>query len=72
MPGETYLMCSDGLSGMVTDEEIHRLVVESDGNLEAACESLVARANANGGTDNVTVVLVSFSDANSKCPPLNL
>ena len=48
---------------MVTDEEIHRLVVESDGNLEAACESLVARANANGGTDNVTVVLVSFSDA---------
>ena len=63
LPGETYLMCSDGLSGMVTDEDIHRLVLEADGNLEAACESLVARANANGGTDNVTVVLVSFTDS---------
>ncbi|MED5464151.1 MAG: Stp1/IreP family PP2C-type Ser/Thr phosphatase [Myxococcota bacterium] len=60
--GETYLMCSDGLSGMLSDEEMLDLVNSAGGDLEKACQTLIARANAAGGDDNVTVVLVSFSE----------
>ena len=60
--GETYLICSDGLSGMLSDQEILELVSDAGGNLEKGCETLIARANAAGGDDNVTVVLISFSE----------
>ena len=55
-------MCSDGLSGMLSDEEMLDLVNSAGGDLEKACQTLIARANAAGGDDNVTVVLVSFSE----------
>ena len=61
-PGTTFLLCSDGLSGMVTDEQIHELFVQAEGDPEKGCQNLIAKANANGGTDNVTVVLVSFDE----------
>ena len=61
-PGSSFLLCSDGLSGMVTDEQIHELFMQADGDPEKGCQSLIAKANANGGTDNVTVVLVSFEE----------
>lgn len=57
--GDVYLLCSDGLSGMITDETILRIVTESE-HLEDACESLIHEANAAGGTDNITVALVQF------------
>ena len=60
--GETYLMCSDGLSGMISDEEMLELVNDAGGDLEKACQTLIASANAAGGEDNVTVVLVSFNE----------
>lgn len=60
--GQTFLMCSDGLSGMMTDEEILDLVESANGDLEKACKNLIAKANAAGGVDNVTVVLVSFME----------
>ncbi len=60
--GQTFLMCSDGLSGMVSDEEMLELVKGAEGDLEKGCQSLIAKANAAGGLDNVTVVLVSFHD----------
>ena len=47
---------------MVTDEQIHELFMQADGDPEKGCQSLIAKANANGGTDNVTVVLVSFEE----------
>ena len=55
--GDVYLLCSDGLTGMVPEEEILRLVAEND-NLEAACQQLIDTANERGGLDNVTAVLV--------------
>ena len=57
--GDYYLLCSDGLSGMISDEEIRDITLQSD-DLETACESLVNAANAAGGTDNITVTIVQF------------
>jgi protein phosphatase len=55
-PQDTFVLCSDGLTGHLGDEEIAEAVLASP-DLEAACERLVALANARGGEDNVTVVL---------------
>ncbi len=60
--GDVYVLCSDGLSGMITDAELLRLVDTSDGDMEAAAEKLVAAANENGGEDNVTVVTLLFTE----------
>lgn len=54
-PGERVILCSDGLYGMVTDEEI-RGISESQPPAEAV-ETLVALANEHGGRDNITVVI---------------
>jgi protein phosphatase len=53
--GDLYLLCSDGLSGMVTDPEMARLATE-ESDLDKLCERLIAQANSNGGIDNITVV----------------
>jgi protein phosphatase len=55
-PGDVYLACSDGLTGMVRDEVI-RETLESFPALDVAAEMLVELANAAGGRDNITVVL---------------
>lgn len=57
LPGDVYLLCSDGLNDMVGDEEI-RLTLSADTNLELAARRLVQIANDNGGRDNVSVILV--------------
>ncbi len=59
--GERLLLCSDGLSGMVTDEEIERMVRTSL-NPQEACQQLVQAANASGGTDNITVIIVQVEE----------
>lgn len=56
-PADLYLLCSDGLSSMLGDDEIAEIVAAADGDPEQAAESLVRAANAHGGEDNVTVVL---------------
>ncbi len=56
-PGDTYLMCSDGLSDMVRDPEIAR-VLQLPMPLEQRAKALVDTANAHGGRDNITVLLV--------------
>jgi protein phosphatase len=63
-PGDTLLLCSDGLTTMLDDPEIeeHLLAMEN-GDLDRACESLVSEANVRGGHDNVTVVLVQAEGA---------
>jgi PPM family protein phosphatase len=58
LPGDIYLLCSDGLNSMLSDSEIQTLVVRHRGEPESACRALVAAANACGGEDNVTVVVV--------------
>jgi len=59
---DTILMCTDGLSNMVDDEEIFRIVKSSRDVVEIV-EHLIERANINGGTDNIGVVVAqSFLD----------
>jgi len=55
-PGDQVLLCSDGLTEAVTDEDIAGLLATPDG--DAACRALIDAANAAGGPDNITVVLV--------------
>ena len=45
MPGERYLLCSDGLSGVVPNETIARMLGENDGGLDGICARLIAAAN---------------------------
>src|SRR5881397_3627684 len=52
--GDVYLLCSDGLTGMVSEDEILRLVTENADDLEKACRQLIDTANERGGLDNVT------------------
>ena len=55
---ESILLCSDGLSNMVEENKIQRIVKHAP-SLEAAGQILIDRANANGGTDNISLVLAS-------------
>src|SRR3954470_16736920 len=54
--GDVYLLCSDGLTGMVPEKRIAEILGEA-GSLDEAAEKLIAAANENGGKDNITVVL---------------
>ncbi len=56
-PGDMILMCSDGLTNMIEDEEI-RKIIRRENSLENKAKELVATANNNGGKDNIAVVLV--------------
>lgn len=60
-PGDVYVLCSDGLSGMVTDEEILK-IVNASSDIGEACAQLIARANEHGGEDNVTTVVIEIDD----------
>lgn len=57
-PGDIYLLCSDGLNDMVTDEDMELTLASLQANLPLAAEQLVQQANDNGGRDNVSVILV--------------
>jgi len=59
LPGDLILMCSDGLTDMLSDEEIHQIVREG-GPLDEICSRLVDSANEKGGQDNITVVLAQI------------
>jgi protein phosphatase len=56
--GTYVLICSDGLTNFVSDEEIQRVLMNT-ADIEQACNTLVGMANANGGGDNITVVILS-------------
>ena len=58
LPGDIYLLCSDGLNDMVEDEEIQLTLQMLGANLELAATQLIQMANDNGGRDNVSVILV--------------
>ena len=60
--GDMLLICSDGLTTMVMDEDIARILREADGDVAKAASALVGEANERGGEDNITVVLLKFED----------
>lgn len=60
--GDTLLLCTDGLTEHVEDGEI-RETLAADLSAEAACEKLVQMANDRGGTDNITIIVARFLDA---------
>jgi len=60
--GDLFLICSDGLTTMVDDDEILRVVSEGRQDLEATARGLVARANRGGGEDNITVVFFELDE----------
>ena len=61
--GDTYLLCSDGLAGPVSDAQIEEILNESTGDIKETASKLIERANANGGPDNITVILARYEDA---------
>jgi protein phosphatase len=70
LPGDVYLLCSDGLSRMVTDEEIGQ-TLGAVNDLDACVAKLIDMANARGGRDNITTILVRVEAArtSSSAPP---
>lgn len=60
--GDIYILCSDGLSGEVPDEQIRDLMMHDQADLPAMVHALIARACDNGGKDNVTCIAVRFDD----------
>ena len=57
-PGERFLLCSDGLFGVVHDEQIVDIVSDRKASLDELCGRLIDAANAAGGPDNITAMLL--------------
>jgi PPM family protein phosphatase len=66
-PGDTFLLCSDGLTTMIDDERITEIITGATG-LDAATKTLVDEANRAGGRDNITVVLFQVEDPENPLP----
>ncbi len=61
--GDYYLLCSDGLSDMVEDEDIHLTINTFGDNLETIAKQLIQLSNDNGGRDNISVILAQVMDS---------
>jgi PPM family protein phosphatase len=62
LPGDVLLLCSDGLTTMVSDEDIRSVIQGAEGDMEKLARDLVGEANARGGEDNITVLLIHFRE----------
>ena len=61
--GDVFILCSDGLSDMVEDDDIHLTINTFSANLDTVAKQLIQLANDNGGRDNVSVVLAQVMDS---------
>ena len=68
-PGDVLVLCSDGLSDLLDDEEILAAVQNHGDDLDRACQALVERANAKGGDDNITVLVIRAEAGGGVAPP---
>jgi protein phosphatase len=59
-PGDSLILCSDGLSDLVQDEEMVGVLQNSAGDLDRACDDLIRLANLRGGKDNITALLIQI------------
>lgn len=62
LAGDQLLLCSDGLTTMVPDDEILKVVSRHDGDVSQAAKALVDEANEHGGEDNITVLMIQFQE----------
>lgn len=66
LPKDIYLLCSDGLSGMVSDEQMQKMITDfiddpdRENDMKGLCQILIDAANANGGADNVTCIIIKI------------
>jgi serine/threonine protein phosphatase PrpC len=60
--GDMLLLCSDGLTTMIPDDDIARILADAEGDVTKAANALVGAANERGGEDNITVVLLKFGE----------
>ena len=63
LPGDVYLLCSDGLSDMVEDEDIHLTISTFNDSLDVVGQQLVQLANDHGGRDNISIMMAQIVDA---------
>ncbi len=57
--GDMILLCSDGLTNMVEDKIIYEIIMKNSSDLKLACQKLIDEANQNGGTDNISAIIIS-------------
>ena len=69
MPGDVYVLCSDGLNDLVEDADIELIVSKLGANLPLAAQHLLQAAKDNGGYDNVSVVLARVRAPFAAAPP---
>jgi serine/threonine protein phosphatase PrpC len=62
LKNDIYLLCSDGLTDLVEDEDIYLTINQFSANLEEAAKQLITKANQNGGKDNISVMLCRIED----------
>jgi len=67
-PGDLFLVCSDGLSAMISDDAVSSAIETADRDPERAADALISAANARGGEDNITVVLFEIVDDDAPDP----
>jgi len=60
--GDRFLLCTDGLTGQVSDERVREILLECGDDLQSAGRTLINDANEAGGDDNVTIVLVGIDE----------
>ena len=58
-PGDVLCLCSDGISGPIDDDEIRAAIEDAKGDLGVAADALIDLANARGGEDNATIILIA-------------
>ena len=63
---DLFLISSDGLTDLVSDEEILEIVWENQDTLEGTCQALIDKANERGGRDNITTILIKFHSKPNK------
>jgi len=61
------LLCSDGLTSMLSDEEMHSIIKAQEGKLEQMVDRLIEAANEKGGVDNIAVVIAKKQEVNRAC-----
>jgi protein phosphatase len=60
--GDFLILCSDGLSDLVQDEEMVGVLLNVGGDLNRACGDLIRLANLRGGKDNITILLIQIDE----------